>query len=185
MPSAFITHPEVVIEASVRIEDWTLSSAGTARAGRLPILLNSPARVVSSIERTALDTAHILARCWGTGVSTDAELGEMDRSATGYLEPDEFERTVELFFANPHESVRGWERAIDAQHRIERAVRRQIRHAPGQDIAFVAHGGVGALLLASLTRASITRGLDQPGMGSYFTFDPGGWRLVAPWKRVD
>jgi hypothetical protein len=35
----------------------------------------------------------------------------------------EFEAIDTQFFANPHESVRGWERAAEAQDRILRAVR--------------------------------------------------------------
>lgn len=184
MLCAFITHPEVVIDPSVRIQDWGLSPAGRARAKRLPNLLTSLAHVVSSAERKALDTADIVGPAWGAGVSVDAELGEMDRSATGYLESSEFESTVDLFFASPYESARGWERAIDAQHRIERVVRRQAGRKPDEAIAFIAHGGVGALLLASLTRMPITRGLDQPGMGSYFTFDAGTWQAHSSWQRI-
>jgi broad specificity phosphatase PhoE len=184
MLCAFITHPEVVIDPSVRIEDWGLSPAGQARAERLPNLLTSPVRVVSSTERKALNTADIVGSAWGAGVSVDPELGEMDRSATGYLESSEFESTVDLFFANPYESARGWERAIDAQHRIERVVRRQAGRRPDEAIAFIAHGGVGALLLASLTRVTITRGLDQPGMGSHFTFDAGTWQANSSWQRI-
>ena len=43
---------------------------------------------------------------------------ENDRSATGFLEPSEFERVADEFFARPTVSIGGWERAIDAQKRI-------------------------------------------------------------------
>lgn len=185
MQCSFITHPEVFIDPTVRIEDWGLTPAGRARAARLSNVLSDFTRVVSSAERKALDTAGIVARAWGVDVLVDPELGEMDRSATGYLEPDEFESTVDTFFARPHESVRGWEPAIDAQRRIESAVRRQIALTPGERIAFIAHGGVGALLLASLNRTPIRRELDQPGMGSYFTFDACAWRALSSWHRIN
>ena len=45
-------------------------------------------------------------------------LGENDRSSTGYLPKAEFEAVADAFFARPEESVRGWERAVDAQRRI-------------------------------------------------------------------
>jgi broad specificity phosphatase PhoE len=184
MLCSFITHPEVIIDPAVRIEDWALSSAGRARAARLAHVVPRCARVVSSSELKARETAGILAEEWGVDASVDRELGEMDRSATGYLPPHEFEPTVDAFFARPHESVRGWERAIDAQRRIERAVRRQADLTPGDTIAFVAHGGVGGLLLAGLDRAPISRDYDQPGMGSYFLFDAHAQRALSSWRRI-
>jgi hypothetical protein len=51
-----------------------------------------------------------------------ADLGENDRSATGFLPPEEFERVADEFFGSPEKSARGWERAGDAQVRIVRAV---------------------------------------------------------------
>ena len=34
------------------------------------------------------------------------------------MPPEEFEYTADLFFAHPEESIRGWERASDAQRRV-------------------------------------------------------------------
>lgn len=108
----------------------------------------------------------------------------MGRSATGYLDPSAFEPAVDAFFAESQRSVRGWERAIDAQSRVERAVRRFAAQTPERGIAFIAHGGVGALLLASLRRERISRALDQPAKGSSFTFDPQGLTALSPWEHV-
>ncbi|PZF65375.1 histidine phosphatase family protein [Curtobacterium sp. MCBD17_013] len=184
MPWTFITHPEVTIEPMARVEDWGLSAAGRARAAHAVEVVPRPAHVVSSAERKARETATVLAAALGVEVVVDRELGEMDRSATGYLPPDEFDVTVDAFFAEPTSSIRGWERAVDAQRRIERAVRRQLTNTR-DSVAFVSHGGMGGLLLASLTGAPISRGLDQPGLGSWFTFDPGTWRALSGWQRLD
>jgi broad specificity phosphatase PhoE len=185
MSCFFVTHPEVVIEPFVSIEEWGLSRDGMARASLLPDLLRGSVRtIISSAERKALDTAGIVARGLGLDFSMDAALGEMDRSATGYLPPDEFERTVDSFFALPEQSVRGWERAIDAQHRVEMAVRAHVQSANGDAIAFIGHGGVGGLLLSSLSTSPISRDLDQPGMGSYFSFDAHNWRALSGWERI-
>ena len=75
------------------------------------------------------------------------DLGENDRSATGFLPPPEFERMADAFFANPTVSVRGWERAVDVQARIVAAVRAVAAAEEGAgDILVAAHGAVGALL---------------------------------------
>ena len=186
MACFFVTHPEVVIDPAVPVEEWRLSDLGRRRASRIPVLLVSPVtRVVSSAKRKATETAAILADALDLTASVDPALGEMDRSATGYLPPEEFEPTVDDFFAHPTLSVRGWERAADAQRRIEGAVRAHRDAGHDDGVAFVAHGGVGALLLASLTSAPISRSLDQPGLGSCFSFDARAWRALSGWRRIE
>ncbi|MEK6345537.1 MAG: hypothetical protein V4737_17135, partial [Curtobacterium sp.] len=110
----FVTHAEPVVEPAAPIESWGLSLVGRARAGawRAP----SACRVVSSTERKAVETAELVAG--GRTAEQVLALGEIDRSATGYLPFEEFDAVVDAFFARPTESVRGWERAVDAQERI-------------------------------------------------------------------
>jgi broad specificity phosphatase PhoE len=184
MVSYFLTHPEVVVDPAAPIESWGLSAAGRARAAVAHHVAwdTGIARIVSSAEQKALETADLLARAVGGTATSDPLLGEIDRSATGYLPPAEFEPVVDAFFARPAESVRGWERAVDAQARIVAAVRALT--GGGEDVTVVAHGAVGALLLADLRGAAVSRTLDQPGMGSVFTFDPRAWRALSGWTRV-
>jgi broad specificity phosphatase PhoE len=120
-----------------------------------------------STETKARETALAVVAERPLAVHESEELGENDRSATGYLPGEEFEQVADLFFAHPHESVRGWERAIDAQRRIVAAVAAVLadeRSGRG-DVLVVAHGAVGALLLCHLRGVPITLDLDQPGPG--------------------
>lgn len=111
---------------------------------------------------------------------------ENDRSATGFLPPSEFEAVADQFFANPHSSIRGWERAIDAQHRIVSEVDTVLGTNGAGDIAFVGHGGVGTLLLLSLSGREIGREADQPaGGGNYFAYDIGARRVIHSWRPID
>ncbi|WIB79045.1 histidine phosphatase family protein [Curtobacterium sp. MCPF17_002] len=183
MVSFFLTHAEVVVAPTEPIESWGLSVDGRARAAQAVDVAWHPGvrRIVSSTERKAIDTAEVLASAVGIAPETDEALGEIDRSATGYLPLDEFEGVVDAFFAAPETSVRGWERAVDARDRIVRAVRRL---TAGGDVTIVSHGAVGALLLADLRGEAVSRTLDQPGMGSVFTFDAVAWCATSGWVRV-
>ena len=58
--------------------------------------------------------AHPL-RAKGNTLQRGGSLHENDRSATGYLPPNQFEAMADRFFAEPQASVLGWERAVDAQ----------------------------------------------------------------------
>jgi broad specificity phosphatase PhoE len=184
----YITHPQVRIDPDVPVPDWGLSDLGRARAESM---LGQPwvsgiRRIVSSGERKAIETAEILARPLGIAPEIRERMHENDRSATGFLPPPEFEAVADQFFAHPETSIRGWERAIDAQTRIRAEVDQVLsRHGKG-DIAFVGHGGVGTLLLLSLTSRPISRSADQPGGGgNYFAFSMSDLRLLQDWQPID
>ena len=190
----FITHPEVTIDPAVPVPDWPLSEKGTAR---MTAFADGPAvtgvtAVWSSAEQKACDGAAILGRALELTPQVEPALHENDRSATGFLPPAEFWPLVERFFAAPEESVEGWERAADAQARVLDAIERVCRNHENTDestgdIALVAHGGVGALTLAALSGAAISRNYDQPGEGggNYFVFARQDKALLQGWQNID
>jgi broad specificity phosphatase PhoE len=186
----FVTHPDVVIDPAIPVRDWPLSPVGVHRmqaAVRQPWVA-SVRSVFSSAERKAMDAVSVLAGHLGLNPVVVDTLGENDRSATGYLARDEFEATADEFFARPDESIRGWERAADAQRRIVSAVEQVITLSDASgDIAMLAHGGVGALLLCHLKGVPISRTEDQPigGGGNFFSFDAAGRRLLSGWRPID
>jgi len=185
----FITHPEVVVEPEVPVPDWSLSSQGWLR---MRACLKQPwvpglRSLWCSTERKAKDGAAVLAAQLELEVHERADLGENDRSATGFLPPEEFQQVADQFFTEPEASVRGWERAVDAQARIVEAVGEVDAAAPEGDLAIVAHGGVGALLMAHAMDVAISRRYDQPfgGGGCWFALERGSRRLLGPWARID
>lgn len=186
----FVTHPNVVIDPVVAITEWPLSERGRQRMRRccaLPWVAGLSA-LYASAERKALDGAEMLAAVTSLPVRVRADLGENDRSATGYLPPAAFEATADRFFAAPDASVRGWARAVDEQRRIVAAVDAVIAEAPGEGgIAVVSHGAVGALLLAHLLGEPISRRLDQPanGGGNVLAFNTATRALLHGWQPVD
>lgn len=186
----FITHPEVIIDPFVPVPDWPLSPKGVRR---MSLALEKPwmsrlGAVFSSAERKATDAARLVTDRFDFQPIIVAELGENDRFATGYLPKAEFEATADLFFAHPESSVRGWERAVDAQSRIVTALERVIAEAPRRgNIAVISHGGVGALLLCHLKRVPISRAEDQPGAGGgcVYSFDIDTRALITGWHSIE
>jgi broad specificity phosphatase PhoE len=141
-----------------------------------------------SNERKAIDTATILGEHLSLPISQHEDLGENDRSGTGFLPPAEFEVVATEFFSRPNESVRGWERALDAQDRILRAVQAiaAAEREPGA-IAIISHGAVGTLLHCALAGNPISRRWDQPanGGGNYFAFELEPTRVLGWWSAID
>lgn len=185
-----ITHPDVIIDPAVPIPTWPLSQRGRER---MKGLLAQPwigriGSVHCSSERKATDGAQILAEHLSMGCEVIEELGEIDRSSTGYLPPEEHRATVDLFFAHPGRSVRGWETADAAQRRIVRAMDAIIEADEGSgDIAVVWHGTVGTLYLCHLKGRQISRAEGQPGVngGHYYCFEAASRSLVHGWKPID
>jgi broad specificity phosphatase PhoE len=186
----FITHPDVIIDPAVPIPQWGLSPLGRQRAHALlaqPWIPDLGA-VWCSTERKAIETAEIVANAINTAPLYFADLGENDRSATGYLPKAEFEATADMFFANPHASVRGWEPSANAQRRIMAAVSHILAEtAPGRAVALVSHGGVGTLFLCHLKRCGISRSEDQPGGGggNYYCFNRADYSLLHGWRAIE
>ena len=89
----YLTHPQVQVDPAVPVPLWGLSEVGRARtrafAARFD--LTGVARIVSSTEEKAKETAAILAAACGRPVELREAMGENDRSATGYLPEAEFQ----------------------------------------------------------------------------------------------
>jgi broad specificity phosphatase PhoE len=186
----FITHPNVVVSREVPVPRWPLSGLGKQRmrAGLAQPWVGEVTSIYCSTEQKAIDGAEILAAHLSLPFTQLEELGENDRSATGFLPPDEFKRVADEFFASPDKSVRGWERAVDAQARIVAAIERVAREDRSSGaIAIVSHGAVGTLLYCYLAGEPITRRRDQPpnGGGNFYRFTISPRNVYSWWKPID
>lgn len=185
----YLTNPQIRIEPDVPVPRWGLSEIGIARAEKAAQRgwAQQLSRILSSDETKALETAAIMARTSGVEVEVLEHSGENDRSATGFLVPEEFEKAANWFFANPEQSFHGWERAIDAQKRIVSAVSLALdRHDPAKPIAFVGHGGVGTLLKCHLGGLPISRSQDQlAGGGCLYAFSLADRSLACDWTAME
>jgi broad specificity phosphatase PhoE len=186
----YISHPDVVIDPAVPVARWPLSRRGLQR---MELLLEKPwvgglKAVYCSTEQKAIDGAAVLTNHLDLAAQTWPDLGENDRTSTGYLPKEAFVAHAQRFFENPDTSIAGWETASAAQARIIAAVKQIYRgEGAGRDIAIVAHGGVGALLLTSLMARPISTEQEQPGStgGNWFAFNAENWTLASGWVPID
>ena len=179
-----VTHPEVNIDPATPVPQWGLSEVG---ADRMQTFAGSPAvaklaAIWSSAETKAVEAAGILSAALSLSARVEPDLHENDRSATGYLVEAEFQQMADAFFAHPEQSVRGWERAVDAQARVVAAVEAILAGHREGDVALVCHGGVGALLLCRMLGVRISRKLDQAGQGNVWRFEVATRRVLHGWR---
>jgi broad specificity phosphatase PhoE len=183
----FITHPEVEIDPTVPVPMWGLNAAGKRRT---KAMLKQPwiktiDKIYTSYEQKAMDTAEIIAKHLHMGFERVESLGEIDRTSTGFLAPDTFEKARVTFFTNSQDSYRGWETAEAAQERIVDVVELLVHNNQGKTLALCSHGAVGTLLLCALEGEVITPQKDQPRAGCYFAFESEGMKLIYDWKLID
>lgn len=168
----------------------SLNEVGSNRVASLAAQFGSLSgthTVVSSDETKALETATPLASALGALLEVRPRMHENDRSATGFLPPQEFEAVADQFFAEPAASVRGWETAEDAQRRIVAEVEACLASPQEGDILFVGHGGVGTLLFCALSGIGIDRRFDQGsgGGGCWFAFDSQFRKPQCGWQPME
>ncbi|MCT7378534.1 histidine phosphatase family protein [Chelativorans salis] len=188
MKAFYLTHPQVEIEPERPVPEWRLSDGGRQRVDAMlgKTWLRSVGCIVSSAELKAVETAALIAAYLRVAVEIDPEMGENDRSATGFLQPDEFEAAADRFFAEPDKSWQGWERAVDAADRIETAVRRVLDRPQPVPTLLVGHGGVGTLLKCRIGGRPISRREDQPaGGGNLFAFGIASFELLCDWTPME
>lgn len=186
----YVSHPNVVIDPNLPVPMWRLSEKGVAR---MQLFLSHPfihsiETVYCSEEQKAIDGARIIADHLSVEFTAIKELGENDRSSTGFLPANEFEAVADQFFASPELSVRGWETAMGAQKRMLLAIDRILEnHSKDGNIAIVGHGGVGTLLLCHLLGCTINRIHDQPrgSGGNFFSFSAEDKRLIHGWLPIE
>jgi broad specificity phosphatase PhoE len=185
----YLTHPQVLIDPEAPVPEWRLSDLGRSRAEALAgsEWLRGTKHVIASAETKAAQTAAILASSLSTDVEVRVAMHENDRSATGFLEPKEFEAAADQFFAHPTKSVRGWETAVRAQVRIVTAVEEVLSGVRGDgNLLFVGHGAVGTLLYCHYARFAISRKHDQPaGGGNYFTVRIEDRKVLHSWLPME
>ena len=184
----YLTHPQVKIEPAVPVPSWGLSEVGRTRTETLANAgwFADTTQIICSGERKAIETVEIIAATLNVTVEVREAMHENDRSATGFLPPEEFETVANQFFAQPHVSIRGWERAVDAQSRIVREIELVLARDQAGDVLFVGHGAVGTLLFCHYSGFAIDRAYDQPaGGGHYFAFVKDGRRVLHPWRRME
>lgn len=182
----FASHPDVLIDKSIDITKWKLSEKGVVRMQKLieESWIKSIEVVYSSEETKAVEAAEIVAKVIDKKVIKFFELGEIDRSSTGFLERELFEKAVDCFFGSPKSSYKGWETAVNAQKRIVDIIFKKIvpEALGNKNILIMSHGGVGALLISYLTGREISRKEDQPFQGHYFCFSSTNNRMIHGWK---
>lgn len=184
----YLSHPEVTIDPQIPVPDWKISEQGRRRL-KAACKRGWPGRgwrIIASPEVKAQQTAEFLSNAFALPLHTHPDMGEVDRSATGYLPHDAHEALADALFAQPSLGPQGWESAQAASDRITKAFQEVLAEVSGS-MLFVGHGAVGSFLWCALTNTPITRAADQRRCGSFWAGSMGaaGFTPLHGWQALE
>ncbi len=185
----FITHPAVEIDPQISINQWQISQDGQKQ---IENLLKYPFWeevdvIYSSQEGKALNTAKQI-RAHFAGLKSPApegtfDLHEIDRSATGVLPKEVYDKAIEEFYQNPDKSYKGWETANAAKERITKVVTQIMEDNAGKTVAIVGHGATGTLLACRIKKIEPSFAEDPHTNGCIMTCDWDKKTVLSPWTK--
>lgn len=180
----FITHPSVSINKSIPIDQWQLSNKGIWETERLLKLRfwKKIGLIHTSPERKAVQVARIVAKEYDLKVEINPCLSEVDRSSTGFVEPDLYVELIKEFYMNPLMEVRGWESAERATKRIVECVT-NIMDSANKNVAIIGHGATGTLLACHLLKKAPTFTEDPQGVGRLMFIDWDKKKILTRWAE--
>src|SRR5688500_9579033 len=181
-----VKHSHVDVVPGRAPRTWELSTEGRRRAAVLADRLAEfdVARVMSSIEPKAVETAEIVAQRLGVPAATAPGLHEQLRDTAPFLGDDDFAAAVAWLFDEPHKVIFGEESADAAADRFGAAVEallvdgRAADTTVGRDQIVVAHGTVIALYVSRVAGIDPFPLWQSLGLPSYVVMSQGAPRQV-------
>lgn len=183
----YVTHPATHIDQLIPVAEWHVSEEGRRQLMRLVKnpLWEKVDTIYSSTEPKALRTAEeIVARIPHLKFPImfgNEDLGEIDRSSTGFLTKEEHEKAIEEFYIHPDSSYRGWETANSAIARTMRVVSHIMDDNVGKTVVIIGHGAVGTLLVCSLKKIPPNIEEDPKRQGCIMEIDWDKKTILSKW----
>ncbi|MDO8487240.1 MAG: histidine phosphatase family protein [Candidatus Curtissbacteria bacterium] len=185
----FITHPAVDVDPTIPINQWHVSKDGQKQIDNLLTLpfWSEVDVIYSSQEGKALNTANKIKSHFDHLKSPAPEgtfdLHEIDRSATGVLPKDVYDKAIEEFYLYPNKSYKGWETANAAKERIFKVVSQIIDDNPNKTVAIVGHGATGTLLACQIKKIEPSFAEDPHTNGCIMVYDWDEKTILSPWTK--
>ena len=176
----FLRHAETKVDKNMPISAWQLSENGIKQVEELSQtnIFNDIDVIISSAEEKAVQTAQPFVHKLGKEITRIPELNELDRDKGGFLEKDEFDKTVKFCLTNRDKSINNWETANHALERFSKKIEKIDAHNENKKILIVAHGFVLNLYFAQLLH-TLDRVFDRMQKSSYCD-----WGIVKDKKVI-
>lgn len=148
----FLRHAKTRLDKDSPISKWGLSEEGRKKAEALTAstAFDSIDVIITSDEDKAYETAKPIADRLKKEIIRVEELNELDRDKGGFLEKEEFDRTLQFALTNQNKSIHRWETAKHALERFSKKIDEINKKYNHKNILIVSHGCVVNLYFAKL-----------------------------------
>lgn len=164
-----VKHSQPEIIAGRPPSQWCLSAEGRRRCLTLASRLAAyhPARVITSPEKRAYETAQRVSQKLGVPLLVNDRLYEHRRDTVPYLPEKQFRQAIQSMMQKPEVRVFGEESAAESLARFSNAIWRLLERYPSQTLAVVSHGTVIALFAAACCHLEPFELWNRLGMPSF------------------
>ncbi len=182
-----VRHSNSEEDPTLPASQWNLSSFGRQRCILLAEKIRNyaPARVITSTEPKAIQTANELAKVFNLPHSEFSGLHEHDRQGIAHMDGDIFETSVARFFAQPDEIVFGRESAATALQRFSASLQAAISRFPRETVVVVSHGTVLSLWAAAMSGDEPFQIWKRLGMPAALVYSRPNLEIVEFMENVD
>ena len=180
----FITHPEVIPDPGIPISMWDYTDYGASRWDKIlsKLWIKDIEKLYSSPETRAIKAAQRMADSLNYNLHVREDLGPVKRPTDKVLTPEEFAAARGLFYQFSTISNAGWEKAVDAQHRIIVTVDTILQESQNvHHIAVVSHEDLCILLLCHVKQIEIQT-IDINDVGAALHYENGA---CVSWEKLE
>lgn len=137
-----LRHGTTKVDRNTPVSEWVLSEQGESQANKVANekIFADIDLLLSSTEEKAYKTILPLAQKLGKKVTKLKDLCELDRDTGDFLEPDVYEKTIQLCLENPDESFNNWETANHALERFAKQISKLNSNYVDKKIMIAGHG---------------------------------------------
>ncbi len=181
----YITHPEVIINPAIAIDEWVLSPLGWDRVEKLLALKfwQEVEKVYTSSEPKAYMIGEKVSKKYGIELEKISDLREIDRSATGIISPlSDYMQVVQLSYENIKEMAKGWESISNVMLRNSNAVEMLKTKYNGKTFVIIGHGCAGTTIKCHIKKVNPTFQEDPQKTGCYFIANLDTNEIIQDWS---
>ena|SRR5258708_2309993 len=138
----FLRHEITKIDSTIPVSKWQLSKIGEENAKKIAQqdFFDYVDFIFSSTEEKAYQTAKPIADKLGGKIIQLREISELDRDKGGFMQFEDFERTLKQSLEHLNESANKWEIATHALERFSKKVDELDKQYENKKILIVGHG---------------------------------------------
>lgn len=138
----FLRHEATKIDSTILVSKWQLSKIGEENAKKLARqdFFDDVDFIFSSTEEKAYQTAKPIADKLGKKIIQLREISELDRDKGGFMQMEDFEKTLKQSLEHLDVSTNNWESATHALERFSKKVDEIDKQYENKKILIVGHG---------------------------------------------